>query len=54
MRVSRATGVLGGVKIDKNKTEAIFDGITAKELCVFLTRAWLVDRLYRRAGLCDM
>lgn len=33
MRVSRATGVLGGVKIDKNKTEAIFDGITAKELC---------------------
>ena len=28
---------------------AIFDGITAKELCVFLTRVWFLDRLYLRA-----
>ena len=35
MTVSRADGELDGIPIDRNRTQAVFKGITAKELCAY-------------------
>ena len=35
MTVSRADGELDGIPIDRNRTQAVFQGITAKELCAY-------------------